>query len=263
MSSRYPIFNFQKNQWVYFYLKKFILKNKSIKSLNDVKELSINLVDSVFRKKGFSKHNRDNWIKCAESITCSNDCRDSIGFKVDVEKTYKRSKCVPKTRKLDPKYKPISGWSMNDDEQYAYAFLKNYNSIVYTLNEYNSADIKNDEILQTLSRTAKKGTTSLADLSLVYEQYKRKEYINLTKKIESFYPEVKKRRERSTFKNIPSILQYESEFDKLAKKLKAEEEKERSRKNKTKKKSPETKTGGRKKGTRKRKKGTRKRKKYN
>jgi len=258
MSSHYPIFNFQKNQWVYFYLKKFILKNKSIKSLNDVKELSINLVDSVFRKKGFSKHKRDDWIKCAENLTCSNECRDSVGFKIDFEKMYKRSKCVPKTRKLDPKYKPISGWSANDDEQYAYAFLKNYNSIIYTLNEYNSADIKNDEILQTLSRTKKKGTTSLIDLTVVYDQYKRKEFINLTKRIESFYPDVKKRRERSTFKNIPSILHYESEFDKLAKKLKAEEEK---RNNKTKKNSP--KTGGRKKDTRKRKKGTRKRKKYN
>ena len=250
MSSQYPKFNFQKNQWVYFYLKKFVFKNKNIKSLNDVKELSINLVDSVFRKKGFSKHKRENWIKCAESITCSNDCRDSNGFKTDFEKKHKISKCVPKTRKVNPKYKPDNGWSNDDDEQHAYAFLKNYNSIIYTLNEYNSADIRKDEILQNLSNTTKRGTVSVNDLTGVYDRYKNKEFIKLTKKIESYYPDIKKRREKSEMKTaLPTILQYESEFDKLAKKLREEE---KSKKNKTRKKSPETVTGGkRKKGTRK------------
>lgn len=251
MSSHYPKFNFQRNQWLYFYLKKYVFGNKSINSLNDVKELSINLVDSVFRKKGFSKHKRENWIKCAESTKCSNDCRDSNGFKTDLDIKYKKSKCVPKTRKVNPKYKPESGWSINDDEQYAYEFLKNYNSIVYTLNEYNSTDIKKDEILKNLSTTTKKGTVSVNDITSVYDRYKNKEYIKLTKKIESYYPDIKKRREKSEMKTaLPTILQYESEFDKLAKKLRQQEQ---SKKNKTRKKSPET-IGGRKRGTRKRKK---------
>ena len=118
------------------------------------------------RKKGFSKHKRENWIKCAESTRCSNDCRDSNGFKTDLDIKYKTSKCVPKTRKVNPKYKPESGWSINDDEQYAYEFLKNYNSIVYTLNEYNSRDIKKDEILKNLSTTTKKVKVSKKIMNL-------------------------------------------------------------------------------------------------
>ena len=60
-----------------------------------------------------------------------------------------------------------------------------------------------------------------------------------------------RRDEKSEMKTaLPTILQYESEFDKLAKKLRQQEQ---SKKNKTRKKSPET-IGGRKRGTRKRKK---------
>jgi len=51
-------FNFQRNQWLFFYLRNFVFSDKkiTIKSLEDIKELSIELLESIFRKKGFSKH---------------------------------------------------------------------------------------------------------------------------------------------------------------------------------------------------------------
>ena len=237
MSDIYNInkFNFQKNQWLYFYLQKFVFNNKSIKSLNDIKELSIDLLDSIFRKKGFSKHKRENWLLCAQSNKCSNQCRDSNGFKTDYEKKIKSIKCVPKTRKLNPKYKNKDYLNYNSDYQYAYLFLKNYNSIIYTLNEYNSNDLKKDEVLKSLSSISPKTTNSITEITKVYDIHRTKQYNELTKKIERFYPDIKKRRENLSFKSYkPKVLDYESEFDKLAKKLRLENQ------NKTKK------TGGKK-----------------
>jgi hypothetical protein len=230
-------FNFQKNKWLYYYLKKFVFSNKSIKNLEDVKELSIDLLDSIFRKKGFSKHKRENWLLCAQSNKCSSDCRDSNGFKTDYEKRIKSVKCIPKTRKMNPKFKNKDHVNYESHYQYAYLFLKNYNSIIYTLNEYNKHDTKNDKILESIIYTP--DNNMVQSITKSYDINNQREYNELTKKIESFYPDVKRRREKSTLNLTPktiSVVDYESEFDKLAKKLR-EENKKGGKKNNTKKNS--------------------------
>ena len=239
-------FNFQRNQWLFFYLRNFVFSNKSIKSLEDVKELSIELLESIFRKKGFSKHKKNNWLLCAESNNCSSECRDSNGFKTEYEKRSKSLKCVPKTRKLNPNVKNKNYLNYNSDYQYAYLFLKNYNSIIYTLNEYNKQDLKEDEILKLLSIYS--DNNQLTSITNAYDIYKKKEYIALTKKIERFYPKIKERRNNSTFKShIPSIMDYESAFDKREKEIiKESQNKTKESQNKTKK------TGGKRNKTKKR-----------
>lgn len=239
MSGLYNIskFNFQKNQWLYYYLKKFVFSNKSIKSLEDVKELSIDLLDSIFRKKGFSKHKRENWLLCAQSNKCSSECRDSNGFKTDYEKRIKSVKCIPKTRKMNPKFKNKGYLNYDSDYQYAYLFLKNYNSIIYTLNEFDKHDTKNDKILESINY--RPDNNMLQSITQSYDNYKQRQYNELTTKIESFYPDVKYRREKSTLNLTPktiSVVDYESEFDKLAKKLR-KENKKGGKKNNTKKNS--------------------------
>jgi hypothetical protein len=237
MSGVYNIskFNFQKNQWLYYYLKKFVFSNKSIKSLEDVKELSIDLLDSIFRKKGFSKHKRENWLLCAQSNKCSSECRDSNGFKTDYEKRIKSVKCIPKTRKMNPKFKNKGYLNYDSDYQYAYLFLKNYNSIIYTLNEFNKHDIKNDKILESINYRS--DNDMLQSITQSYDNYKQIQYNELTKKIESYYPHIKEKRMNSKLNLIPntiSVLDYEGEFDKLAKKLR-QENKKGGKKNNTKK----------------------------
>lgn len=219
MPSIYNIskFNFQKNKWLYYYLKNIISSNKSIKNLEDIKELSIDLLDSIFKKKGFSKHKRENWLLCAQSNKCSSECRDSNGFKTDYEKHAKLTKCIPKTRKMNPKFKTIKYINYESNYQYAYLFLKNYNSIIYTLNESNKYDIKKDEILKFIKNDPNSNT--LQTITNSYDSYNQREYVNLTKKIEKYYPDVRRRRLNSTLNLTPntiSVQDYQSEFDKLA-----------------------------------------------
>ena len=234
-------FNFQRNQWLFFYLRNFVFSDKkiTIKSLEDIKELSIELLESIFRKKGFSKHKKDNWILCAESNNCSNDCRDSNGFKTDYEKRSKSLKCVPKTRKLNPNVKNKNYLNYNSDYQYAYLFLKNYNLIIYTLNEYDEQDLKEDEILKLLPKNI--DNNQITSIINAYNIYKQKEYTALTKKIEEFYPKIRKRR-NSTVKNSgPLIFPYESAFDRREREIITE----------SKTKESKTKTGGKRNKTKK------------
>lgn len=135
-------FSFYYNRhWLYDYLLNFQGKNKS---LADVKEDSINKLEEIFRQKGYGEHTRENWLKCSKEKKCSSECRDSNGFKNKYDIQYNRKKCVPYTRKMNPyirktnpKYKPDSkSWEPNDIYQYAYDFLTSYDSIVYTLNNW-------------------------------------------------------------------------------------------------------------------------------
>lgn len=131
----YHKFSFYSNRhWLYNYLLNFKDKNKS---LADVKEDSINKLEEIFRQKGYGQHIRDNWLKCAQEKKCLNECRDSNGFKNIYDIRFNRKKCVPYTRKINPKYKPDNkSWDSNNIYQYAYYFLTSYNSIVYTLNNW-------------------------------------------------------------------------------------------------------------------------------
>ena len=210
----YNIFNFEKNQWLYYYLNRHVIKNPNIRSLSQVKELSINILEKVFRKKGFfTKHKREHWIICAEQKKCSDNCRNSNGFKTDIDILYKKSKCVPKTRKINPNFKGKDGFKKNSSVQYAYAFLQNYNSILYTLKNYKIKDKKTDAILRQLI-TKEKINRSIKKLTTAYENLQNKQFIKLSKKIEK----LKKSTNQNTKKRYKSSrLPYESEVNKKLK----------------------------------------------
>lgn len=128
-------FSFYYNRhWLYDYLLNFKEKNKS---LADVKEDSINKLEEIFRQKGYGEHTRENWLKCSKEKKCSTECRDSNGFKNKYDIQFNRKKCVPYTRKMNPKYKPdTKSWDPKNIYQYAYDFLTSYDSIVYTLQNW-------------------------------------------------------------------------------------------------------------------------------
>lgn len=133
-NTTYYKFSFISSNWLYDYLLNFQGKNKS---LADVKEDSINKLEEIFRQKGYGEHTRENWVKCAKQVKCLSECRDSNGFKNRYDIQYNRKKCVPYTRKMNPKYKPDSkSWDPNNIYQYAYDFLTSYDSIVYTLENW-------------------------------------------------------------------------------------------------------------------------------
>ena len=193
--THYKKFNFQRNKWLHDYLQNYALKNNNVKTLNDVKEYSINILETVFRKNGFGYHNRENWIKCAEQTICSGECRNSNGFKNTFDKQYNRNKCVPITRKFNPYLLPKDGWKYNKVEQYAYNFLKSYNSIIYTLNTYNNNDLSIDNVLNKLSSYNKNSSNlSVYDINNVYDTIHNQEMDVFKKKVERFYPETKIRK---------------------------------------------------------------------
>lgn len=165
----YKIFNFQQNKWLYRYLKKYILNNKNVKSLNDVKDISITLVEVAFRKKGFLTRKEEDWVRCAQQDVCVTPCRNSNGFKNEIDKKMKKNKCVPKTRKVDPNIKPVNGFRFHDDIQYAYEFLRNYNSIIYTLQHYKLKK-KNDNVIKRIPRKKTLFKRTIADITSAYEK---------------------------------------------------------------------------------------------
>lgn len=211
----YPVFNFQKNRWLYDYLNKYVVENKDIKSLRQVKELSIDILEKVFRKKGFfTKHNRENWLTCAEKSVCSGECRNSNGFKNDLDIFYGRNKCVPYTRKVNPK---SEGFKFNDNVQYAYAFLQHYNSILYTLKNYKLNNSKHDAILRKLM-TANSIKKSVNELKTAYQKLQQEELKHLTEKIK----ELKKNDRERYVKSLKKKQNYyKSEFDKKLEKMNA------------------------------------------
>jgi len=200
----YYKFSFISNMnWIYNYLLNFKGKNKS---LEDVKEDSINTLEEIFRQKGYGEHSREKWIKCAQEEKCSNECRDSNGFKNRYDIQYKRKKCVPYTRKINPKYKPsnINSWlnksnDPNDKDyriyQYAYDFLTSYNSIVYTLQNWqqlqrNSSKVfnqnklnDNDKIIQYIVNSYSSNIIEKILDGIL--QYRNENYISLVKKMKS------------------------------------------------------------------------------
>ena len=218
--THYKKFNFQRNKWLHQYLQNYALKNNNVKTLNDVKEYSINILETVFRKNGFGYHNRENWIKCAEQIVCSGECRNSNGFKNTFDRQYNKNKCVPITRKFNPYLLPKDGWKYNKVEQYAYNFLKSYNSIIYTLNTYNNNDLTIDNVLNKLSSYNKNSSgLSVYDINNVYDTIHNQEMDIFKQKVEKLYPETKIRKTELLYSK-PIVKPTYGEFDKAYDKMK-------------------------------------------